>query len=301
MSKVERLNGSVVGVNNQPTTAVANGIWSIRDLSIFVSNNSWPGAPAAGQQAYTTAGTYSWVCPTGVNTVSVVCVGGGGGSNANPNAASGAGGGGLGYRNSISVVPGNSYTVVVGANPVNANGGDSYFINTNTVAGFGGLSGSQRLGGSFIGDGGGRGGNGGVIQSNAIAGGGGGAGGYSGRGGFGGGATAMWPSNNGENGAGGGGGGGGVGRPFVNGGPGGGVGILGEGSSGTGGIAAVSPAPAGGAGTAGSGGSGVLYGGGATGGDRVSGTVTIAGGVGAVRIIWPGVFRRFPATRTADE
>jgi len=37
---------------------------------------------AASQQAYTTAGTYSWTCPEGVTSVSVVCVGGGGGGNA---------------------------------------------------------------------------------------------------------------------------------------------------------------------------------------------------------------------------
>ena len=35
-------------------------------------------AAAPGQQAYTTAGTYSWVAPAGVTSVSVVCVGGGG-------------------------------------------------------------------------------------------------------------------------------------------------------------------------------------------------------------------------------
>ena len=37
-------------------------------------------SPPPGQQAYTTAGTYSWVCPAGVTSVSVVAVGGGGGA-----------------------------------------------------------------------------------------------------------------------------------------------------------------------------------------------------------------------------
>ena len=70
------------------------------------------GVSPTGQQAYTTAGTYSWTCPYAVTSVSVVCVGGGTGGHYN--SASG-GGGGLGWKNNITVVPGNTYTVVVGA------------------------------------------------------------------------------------------------------------------------------------------------------------------------------------------
>jgi hypothetical protein len=71
-----------------------------------------------GQTAYTTPGTYSWVAPAGVTSVSVVAVGGGGASENPP--TTGGGGGGLRYRNNISVTPGASYTVVVGnyAQPV---------------------------------------------------------------------------------------------------------------------------------------------------------------------------------------
>ncbi len=43
--------------------------------NLFAANSF--GAPP-GQQAYTTAGTYSWVAPSGVTSVSVVAVGGGG-------------------------------------------------------------------------------------------------------------------------------------------------------------------------------------------------------------------------------
>jgi hypothetical protein len=69
-----------------------------------------------GQEAYTTPGTYSWVAPTNVTRVSAVCVGGGGGgSSTGGSGGGGGGGGGLGYRNNISVTPGQSYTVVVGA------------------------------------------------------------------------------------------------------------------------------------------------------------------------------------------
>ena len=66
-----------------------------------------------GEQAFTTSGTYTWVAPAGVTSVSAVTVGGGG-AGANYFGSGGAGGG-LAYLNNIAVVPGNTYTVVVGA------------------------------------------------------------------------------------------------------------------------------------------------------------------------------------------
>lgn len=221
-----------------------------------------------GQVEYTTAGTYSWTAPIGVTSVSVVCVGGGGGGGSSGvlDTTSG-GGGGLGWKNNISVVAGQSYTVVVGAKGnAGSDGSVSYFINTSTVAGFGGTKGNAANqsplpmgnGGTYVGDGGGNGG-GGVNNSQA----GGGAGGYSGNGG-----------NPGQAGSGGGGGGGVNSGDF-----GGGVGIYGEGASGT-------------AGNPGSGGSGATYGGGA-------GKNSSNSGGGAVRIIW-GRNRAFPSTRTQN-
>lgn len=73
----------------------------------------------AGDQLYDTPGTYSWTAPDGVTSVSVVCVGGGGSgcrgySPATGQSRQGGGGAGLGWKNNISVVPGQSYTVVVG-------------------------------------------------------------------------------------------------------------------------------------------------------------------------------------------
>ena len=53
-----------------------------------------------------------WTCPTNVTSVSVVCIGGGGGGNGGGFGIGGAGGGGggLGYKNNISVTPGQTYT-----------------------------------------------------------------------------------------------------------------------------------------------------------------------------------------------
>ena len=133
-----------------------------------------------GQQEYTSAGTYSWVCPEGVASVSVVCIGGGGGVN-----VVSAAGAGLGYKNNIPVIPGDSYTVVVGR------GGR--YLNPATDSSFASScygraptpSGTEDIGGTYVGDGGG---NGGAASNRSTDkwGGAGGAGGYAGAGGAGG-------------------------------------------------------------------------------------------------------------------
>jgi hypothetical protein len=272
------------------------------------------------QVAYTTAGTYSFIAPSGLNpaTVSVVCVGGGGGSS-----YGGGGGGGLGYLNGYSVTAGNSYTVVVGAGGIcptsggaddATDGQDSYFVSTGDVYGGGGKRGrtlnsggtsSGGVGGSYTGTGGGNGGNGGPGLGYFGGGGNGGAGGYSGAGGVGG--TSNAGTNNpGAAGSGGGGGGGGA-DGFNGGGGGGGVGLLGSGSNGAGGAAGDNT----GYGFCGTGGSsgtpsastktmqGGLYGGG---GSPYIVATRPPGTQGAVRIIYSttGVTRAFPSTNTGD-
>jgi plastocyanin len=261
----------------------------------------------AGEHVYTTAGTHQWTCPAGVTSVSVVCVGTGGMPSGYQ--ASGAGGG-LGYKNTISVTPGQSYTVVVGARgtygsfPGNS-GGDSYFINNTTVKGGGGEGGSSSdwrvpsTGGDYVGDGGGEGGGSPAQTSWFSYSGNGGAGGYSGNGGDGGLPTnSQTASTQGTAGNGGGGGGGSGGRPVTGGGwgggNGGGVGIYGQGANGAAGPSAPtgSSSSSGVDGSPGSGGSSQQYGG-AGGGS--SSTV----GLGAVRIIWGGG-RSFPLTNTDE-
>lgn len=238
------------------------------------------GAPP-GQQEYTTSGTYTWVAPIGVTSVSAVVV-----STGSP---SGAGGGALAYKNNITVVPGNSYTVYISST------GDtdfSYFVNTSTVKAGGTNQGRT-------GDGGGDGG----------AGFGGGAGGYSGNGGT---NPSSQNGSSGTAGSGGGGGGGGYSDangnlPFIYG-AGGGVGLLGQGSNGAGGSfvgGGVSAAGGGGGSGGASGGGGTPSSkpnGGLYGGGRGYGSIGGAGnpGGGAVRIIWPGNTRSFPSTNTGD-
>ena len=276
-----------------------------------------------GQQVYTSPGTYSWTCPANITSVCVVCVGTGGPSQ--PGAGGvGGGGGGLGWKNNISVTPGQSYTVVVGAHGTSTYNdqtsataaGDSYFIDTSTVkGGGGGVSISQSVaapGGTYTGDGGGNGGDGGASPGNNAGGGGGGAGGYSGAGGAGG-SDAVGSAGSG----GAGGGGGSAGQANNASGGGGGVGLLGEGASGSGGAKDNSSTAGGGGGSGGTGGTSITwpgsfssgpgnhntdecggeYGGGAGAqGDAGQGHL---GGSGAVRIIW-GSGRAFPSTNTQD-
>ena len=259
-----------------------------------------------GEHVYTTAGTHSWTCPAGVTSVSVVCVGTGGMPSGYQ--ASGAGGG-LGWKNNISVTPGQSYTVVVGPRgtygsfPANS-GGDSYFINNTTVKGGGGEGGSSSdwripsAGGDYVGGGGGDGGDSPAQSAWYSYSGNGGAGGYSGNGGDGGLPTNdTTASTQGTAGAGGGGGGGSGGRPVGGGGwgggNGGGVGIYGQGANGAAGAnAPTGSASSGVAGSPGSGGSGQQYGGGGGGSSSTN-------GLGAVRIIWGGG-RSFPLTNTNE-
>ena len=264
---------------------------------------------------YTTAGTYSWVAPTGVTSVAVVSVGGGGGGIADyfcgaACGVTGGGGGsgaGLGYTNAYSVTPGSSYSVVVGASGVRGNicgvaatcGGCSYFISTAVVKGGKGIkgnrcgSGGRPAGGTYTGTGGGNGGTGGngqVFAGNNKGGGGGGAGGYSGAGGDGG-----QPGARGFAGTGGSAGGGGYGGDNNSGG-GGGVGILGQGASGAqSGLYCSTPTAVYGFGGSG-GANGTQPNGGAYGGGGGGGAGTVGsgvananggtGGVGAVRLVW---------------
>lgn len=283
-------------------------------------------AKLAGQQAYTTAGTYSWVAPTGVTSVSVVAVGsGGGGSYGNaccycygPNGGSGGGGGGLGYKNNYSVTPGNSYTVVVGAGgTANTAGNCSYFVSTAVLKGgkggigtSGGFRGTDAPGGTYTGDGGGNGGTGGKGGGSNYTGAGGGAGGYAGTGGAGASATSAGASGSAGSGGGGGGGAKAICAYGLFGAGGGGVGLLGQGCSGAGGTNASACTTGGRGGSGGANGSnsnagsagtnGGAYGGG--GGGRPNGysNPVGTGGVGAVRIIWPGNTRSFPSTCTGN-
>jgi len=287
-------------------TGLSGGAHTFKVIATNAYGPSYPSAASNSITAtaitctsYTSAGTYSWVAPTGVTSVAVLAIGGGaaGGTNYQSNSpVNGGGGGGLGYYNNYTVTPGNSYTVVVGnggtpyVNPPTA-GGDSYFVNTSTVKGGGGSTGkSGGAGGSYVGTGGGTGGAGGTGSGSTYSGGGGGAGGYAGAGGAGGTANGAGSSGSG----GGGGGGGSYQNSCFSSAGGGGVGLYGQGSSGAGGAGGSSAAGGGGGSSGNAGcsrdgsGNGVYggaYGGGGSGNTRSNGYAG-PGSVGAVRIVY---------------
>ena len=84
-----------------------------------IINRAWSGTFGAtasvvtGQELFTTAGTTFWTAPQGVTSVSVVAIGGAAASGSGAGGAGGAGGG-LGWKNNITVVPGQAYDVRVG-------------------------------------------------------------------------------------------------------------------------------------------------------------------------------------------
>lgn len=287
----------------------------------------------ANEALFTTPGTHNFVVPSGVTSVSAVCVGGGEGGGSQV----GGTGGNIRYKNNISVTPGETLTVVVGVggagdiattSAAGVNGGDSSIARsgTNLVLARGGQSTATEV---FDGGGTGAAGGDSLTVSSPYGtvrngGGGGGAGGYSGNGGVGGGTTPAA-------GAGGAAGGGGrnTGAAGDNsptdyrgrvGAGGGGVGVWGQGSNGAAGVNS-NPAIGGGGGSGGIAGTstsafsgssltndGGIYGGGGGAGGRnrtSAGTLVSAAGApgasGAVRILWPGDKRRFPSTKTGLE
>lgn len=209
--------------------------------------------------------SYSWTVPTGVTSISVVCVGGGGSGEQNHDGASG-GGGGLAYKNNISVTPGGTVSVYVGGGGYGTNGqtdapdGQPSYIQyngTQYAIANGGTGGDGNQGSGYItnsqsypgtnSDGGGDGGCG--LHWSGCRMSGGGAGGYNGGGeqssGYAGNNPYAGVGNNG-NGSGGGGGGGTSANgssPYYSAG-GGGTGVYGQGSNGAAGSYSSSPSNA---------------------------------------------------------
>lgn len=287
------------------------GAGSVRGFGAVSQLQLAPASPPADPNSvvYSTAGTYTWVCPAGVYKVSIVCVGAGAGGYTSR--VSGGGGGGLIYINNIPVSPGSHYTVSVahyyltpstssfswGGNTITANRGANPSGGTTSKSGTGASA--------AVGYTGGNGPNGG-----------GGAAGYAGNGGAGASGTNAAGSAGSGGGGGGGGSGDGSGPPYygayVSAG-GGGVGLfptsLTNGAGGT----YNSTYPLGGGGGSGGGqggtggqgngfstdnsgsklmGQGGTYGGG---GGTAPGPPGQGSG-GAVRIMWPGDTRQFPLT-----
>ncbi len=143
--------------------------------------------PAAAQaqsisETFSTSG--SWKAPEGVTLIKVEAWGGGGGTGAPANNARRGGGGGGAYsEKAFCVTPGETYSFVVGTGgaATGGNGGDTYWVDPQTLIAKGGFGASGSSGGAggaasdaeYISYGGG---NGASSTGSASGGGGGGAG-----------------------------------------------------------------------------------------------------------------------------
>jgi len=79
-----------------------------------------------GQELFTETGVSTWTCPANVTSISAVCVGGGGGGAGGGAGGPGGGGGGLGYKNNLTVTPGETYYVLVGRGGARTGSNDPY-------------------------------------------------------------------------------------------------------------------------------------------------------------------------------
>jgi hypothetical protein len=182
------------------------GFFAIAGLILFM-----PFETSAQTATYNTSGTYNWTCPDGITSVTVEVWGAGGaGGGSTSNASGGSGGGGGGYTTaSVSVTPGNTYTVTVGAGGTGSTGNGtagtaSSFITLTANGGGGGETNTGTPGSGGTASGGSTNLTGGNGITGASDGGAGGAGANGGAGGAGG---NSGPGGNGTAPGGGGGGG----------------------------------------------------------------------------------------------
>ena len=121
---------SAININDTSVRGLANKSTGAISFSNFYGRNF----DLRGQQEFTSTGLHTWTCPSKVNTVHAVCVGGGGGGAGSGDGGNGGGGGGLGWKNNIAVTAGQTYNVYVGiaGNPNSlVDGVGSIFITTD--------------------------------------------------------------------------------------------------------------------------------------------------------------------------
>lgn len=120
--------GAVPIVTATGATLSAGDLPAGMPVDLVYSGTSWVLSPTVMMRGkmdvFSATGTFTWVCPAGVYRVKATVTGaGGGGSRASanqPGSSGGAGGTAIGY---VSVVPGTSYTIIVGTGGVAGNYG----------------------------------------------------------------------------------------------------------------------------------------------------------------------------------
>jgi hypothetical protein len=182
----EEIAGTVF-LQNDNTLTDQTGNQTLTAVGSAVGNpaNPFDGTPITQELvSFTSAGSTSWTAPARTTSVTYLVVGGGGGAgNGYDNAGGGGGGAGMVLTDTMSVTPGQSYTVTVGSG---GNGGADARTNNAGTAGTDSIFGSVTALGGGQGLGSRTGGAVGAAQvgsSTAPTGGSGSGGGFGGKGG----------------------------------------------------------------------------------------------------------------------
>lgn len=146
-----RILSPIVISNLTNGTSYSVVIKSKNRIGYSSSSNTVSGIPNV--VSFTNVGTTSWTAPAGVTSVDYLIVGGGGGSGgAVRTSSSGGGGGGMILSGTISITPGQTYSITVGdggeggigfngpdRNTNGSNGGNSSFTGITALGGGGGI------------------------------------------------------------------------------------------------------------------------------------------------------------------
>ncbi len=130
------------GGGNFAQTTAGNGLFDVKQQIPFRASDIWPTAGKAGKSAtlYTSSATFT--VPAGVTSISVCCVGAGasGGivrvAGGYTRCGGGGGGGAVAWANNISVTPGDTHSVTVGARGTVASDPGYYGSQVGTSGGF---------------------------------------------------------------------------------------------------------------------------------------------------------------------
>ncbi len=149
-------SGNVIVSGLTSGTAYTFIVYATNDIGNSSNSTSSGNANSEfGEATFTIAGTNTWTVPANVTSISIVMVGGGG---AGGDLYGGGGGGAaLTYINNLSVVPGNTYNLFVGAGGSSAprTGSASWFSNSTFLFADGGGGGTSGSGASRTAGGGG--------------------------------------------------------------------------------------------------------------------------------------------------
>lgn len=166
---INALSGVISGTPTQSGTYTAT-ISATNSTGTGYANLTITVAAAAADVSYTYNSSTTWTCPANVTAVQVECwgAGGAGGSGLKPVSGNAFGGGGAGgayaRKSMVTVVPGSSYTITIGAGGVSAlspslasvPGGDTWFGSATSCLAKGGAGGKSVIssGSGIVGSGG---------------------------------------------------------------------------------------------------------------------------------------------------